>query len=365
MQKQRFGVGVILFAFLALVFLLAAGPTAADTSWQTIASGLDNPRGITAGPDGELYVAEAGRGGDGPCAAGPEGEVCFGMTGAITKIHDGTQTRVITGLPSLAAADGSGATGVHDLSLRGSDVAYFTLGLGGNLDYRAIFGPEGATLGHLGVAKFSANFWRPLVDLAGYETAENPDGAQIDSNPYGIAPQGGKPVLVDAGGNSLLWIGHTPQTLAIFPVRFVPSPFNPNDLFPMDAVPTAVDRGPDGAWYVSQLTGFPFPVGEANIYRVAPGQTPTVWATGFTNIIDIIFGPDGSLYVLEIATNSLLSGDPTGALIRIYPDGSREVIASEGLIMPGGVVIGTDGALYVTNCSACPAGAGEVVRIEP
>jgi hypothetical protein len=32
--------------------------------------------------------------------------------------------------------------------------------------------------------------------------------------------------------------------------------------------------GPDGAYYVSQLTGFPFPVGAANVYRVVPGSAP-------------------------------------------------------------------------------------------
>jgi sugar lactone lactonase YvrE len=127
--------------------------------------------------------------------------------------------------------------------------------------------------------------------------------------------------------------------------------------------------GPDGNYYVGQLTGIPTPVGGANVYRVpASGGTPEVFAAGFTCIIDIAFGPDGSLYVIEITKNGLLeafvSGDWTGALIRVAPDGTRTEIASEGLFAPGGVALGADGAFYVTNNSIF-SGTGEVLKIRP
>jgi hypothetical protein len=38
-----------------------------------VASGLDNPRQLSFGTAGDLYVAEAGAGGSGPCMTGPEG----------------------------------------------------------------------------------------------------------------------------------------------------------------------------------------------------------------------------------------------------------------------------------------------------
>jgi hypothetical protein len=50
-----------------------------------------------------------------------------------------------------------------------------------------------------------------------------------------------------------------------------------------------------------------------------PGHQPTVYATGFTNIIDIAFDRHGRLLVLEIFKNGLPSGDPTGSLVRIAP----------------------------------------------
>ncbi len=126
--------------------------------------------------------------------------------------------------------------------------------------------------------------------------------------------------------------------------------------------------GPDGNFYVGQLVGFPFPVDEANVYRVSPsGGLPEIAESGFTAIVDVTFGPDGSMYVVEMARNGLLAGfifgDWTGGLIRIEPDGTRTELADGLLSAPGGVAVGPDGAVYVTNKSTS-AGGGEVVRIE-
>ena len=73
------------------------------------------------------------------------------------------------------------------------------------------------------------------------------------------------------------------------------------------------------------------------------------------------FDRDGSLLVLEIAKNSLASGDPAGALIRLRPDGSRETLLEDGLISPTAVAVGRDGWIYLSNHGQ-EAGVGEVVR---
>lgn len=360
---------VPLLALAALVPF--AGVSAAQTSeLEVVASGLDNPRGLDIGRWGEIYVTEAGRGGDGPCVAGPEAdEVCVGASGAVTKIWHAKQRRVLEGLPSTAAPDGSAATGPQDISLHGVG-AYLVVGLGGNLDYRAQLGELGPQFGQLWrVSPFGR--LRAVADLAAYEEAEDPDGNGANSNPTSVLARPARRYVVDAGGNDLLRVGPTGRirTLAVFPQRLVPAPPGIPDLppeIPMDAVPTAVAEGPDRDLYVSQLTGFPFPVGGANIYRVdRRGGEPEVYASGFTNVTDLAFGPDGSLYVVEFATGGLLAaeGPPIGALKRVSPDGSVETIVSEGLIAPYGVAVGRNGDVYVSNLSAAP-GVGEVVRVD-
>jgi len=37
-------------------------------------------------------------------------------------------------------------------------------------------------------------------------------------------------------------------------------------------------------------------------------------------------------------------------------------VASDGLVMPGGMAIGPDGAIYISNFSTSP-GIGEVIRL--
>lgn len=65
--------------------------------------------------------------------------------------------------------------------------------------------------------------------------------------------------------------------------------------------------------------------------------------------------------MLEHAHNGLLSGDPTGALVRVNGDGSHEIVMSEGLTLPAGLAL-RDGAAYVSNCGQ-RAGDGSVLRI--
>ena len=369
------------FALLACAVALSLTgslTTIAATTWQVVVSGLDNPRGLAFGPEGALYIAQAGSGGDGPCGPGPEGIRCYGESGTISRYdpRTGNVTDVVTGLPSLATEEGQMfAIGPNDLSLQGRGNLMFTIGFGGDPNTReTVFGPDGAKLARVGRATPDGK-WRLLEDLGQSEADNNPAGDEVDSNPYGILALPGKKVVADAGANALLEVRDNGATMALatFANRLVDAPpflgLPPGTQIPMDAVPTSVALGRDGNYYVGQLTGFPFPVGAANIYRVpANGGAPTVFASGFTHIVDLTFGPDGSLYVVEIAKNGLLAAfntnDWTGALIRIAPDGTRTELVPGVLTAPGGVAIGGDGAIYVTN-NAIFSGTGEVIRIRP
>ncbi len=241
------------------------------------------------------------------------------------------------------------------------------VGLGTNPNVRGAAGPFGALSANLGqLAQVAANgTWTSVVDVAAYEAAENPDGGEIDSNPYALARVDDGYLVADAGANALLHVADNGDitTVAVFPNRMVEFPPGSGQMMPMQAVPTSVVVGPDGAYYVGQLTGFPFPVGGANVYRVVEGQEPEVYAGGFTNVIDVAFDEAGNLYVLEITANGLLSGDPTGALIRVDEAGHKTLLASRGLDFPGGLAIGDDGYLYITTWAGQGNAMGAVVRV--
>ncbi|WP_158074048.1 ScyD/ScyE family protein [Micromonospora sp. CB01531] len=330
-----------------------------------IATGLDNPRGLAVTPEGVVLVAEAGRGGQGPCLVGGQDQVfCLGATGAITTVRGHQQKRVATGLPSLGTPTQSEVLGPHDIALTAAG-PLVTIGLGTDPQRRAQLGTAGALVGQ--TVRLGPSGANSFADLAGWEAANNPDsdqpGTGPDSNPYGLVSYRDGAVATDAGGNTLLRLDRRGRIspLAVFPTTPTPSPFGGPDI-PMQFVPTTVTTGPGGALYVGQLTGFPFPVGGAKVWRVTPGQAPTVYAEGFTNIADIAFDHKGRLLVLEITANGLLSGDPTGALIRVERDGSRTELARAGLVTPTGLAVARDGTIYISN-KGTMVGQGEVLRL--
>ena len=333
------------------------------TSFQVVAEGLNNPRGMTFGPDGGLYIAEAGVGGS-TCFTFPDGsQVCWGYTSQVTRVLNGQQTVLGPALISLSTPDGE-AVGVQDVAFDPGGHLFGVVGLGADPALRdplGFLGADGMNFGQL-VAFHEDGGWQNFIDIAGYEGVANPDGGALDSNPYALFAYGDGFVVADAGGNDLLhaWMTGTISTMAVFPDVMVEFPPGSGSMIPMQAVPTSVSQGPDGAYYVGELTGFPFPVGGANVYRVTDSGFDT-YASGFTNILDTAFDPEGNLYVVEMAHEGLLSGSPFGALYRVAPDGSKTMITGD-LFLPTGLAYGPDGALYVAEYGVVP-GMGRVVRI--
>jgi hypothetical protein len=273
------------------------------------------------------------------------------------------QERIVTGLPSVAPASGTDALGPNDIDF-GFGSAWVTIGYGANPLNRSVYEAAGIRFGSL-VRVTGVGQWAYVLDISDHELSSNPDGNQIDSNPFALRVLSDRVVVADAGANALLQIGQFGQTttLAVFPRRTV----GPATI---DAVPTSVAVGPDGAYFVGELTGAPFPVGAARIYRVpANGGSPVVVATGFSTVIDVAFDlPRNAAYVLEHDADGIIPAigpGLDGRLIRINTNtGAQTVIASTGLVKPGGMAIGPDGAVYVTRRTGL-AGLGEVVRIVP
>jgi hypothetical protein len=348
-----------------VVGLGIANGTTAAAAVTVVMSGLDNPRGLAFAPNGALYVVEAGRGGPGPCPVNGANETrCYGPTGAITRWWKGRQERVVEGLPSHALPNGTSASGPNDISFQGTGGAYVTLGLGGGPAFQDAYGAAGELMGTV-IHVATSGQWRMVADIASHEFAANPDGRFPDSNPFGILAEPGGRYVADAGANALFRVAPNGavETVAIFPGVAHPG-FPPGPPL-AEAVPTTVARGPDGALYVGQLTGFPFASGVASVYRVVPGQAPVVHCTGFTTILDIAFGPEGEMYVVENAQGNVLPPFPanSGRVLRVEGDCSRSVVYAP-LDRPSSVAVGADGAIYVTN-HGISAGTGEVLKIAP
>ncbi len=355
---------------IAVAALVAAGSSGglgttlkAQSPMLVIASGLDNPRKLAFGPDGALYVAEAGRGGESELCSidpGTGANRCYGPSGAITRITGiGVHSRVVSDLPSIAPASGNNAQGPNDIDF-GFDAAWVLIGYAGDPLNRTEFEAAGIRLGSL-IRVDGVEDWAHVLDVSDHEIY-NPDGGVRDTNPFAMTLLSNRIVVADAGANALLHIGAFGQisTHAVFPPRTVgPVTFQ--------SVPTTVIEGPDGSLFVGELTGFPFVVGAARVYRVpSSGGTPVVVATGFTNIIDIALDSvRGFGYVLEHDADGIIGPGLDGRLVQInLATGEQKDLAKAGLVKPGGVAVGSDGALYVTTRTNF-AGTGEVVRIVP
>src|SRR5215216_626670 len=170
------------FMFVALAAAAFAIPAAGQAAApEPVMTGLDNPRGLAFGPEGGLYVAEAGTGGGGVCVPLPDapGTRCYGATGAISRLWRGTQERIASGLPSLAAQPvGGTAGGPQHISFQGRGGLFVTIGCGciGNDPSTGLL--RGLGFGYLMQVSASGNA-RPVADLTAYELTANPDAAQI------------------------------------------------------------------------------------------------------------------------------------------------------------------------------------------
>ena len=361
------GVGVV-------ASVLAGGSAALATSaptatMRTVVSGLDNPRGLAFGENGRLFVAEAGHGGK-TCIGG---QTCVGFTSGISAVNvaQGTARRVVSGYVSLAGADGSAATGIDGISIRGTRI--FGIETGASLSV-----PPGALpasiatrakqqLGRLIVANDEG--WSQTIANVGdrdYRWSNNHKnlvpGQFPDANPYGVLALRGSQWVVDAGSNTL---DHITSDGVVHVVQFFPNP--PSS----DAVPTCIARGADNALYIGELTGGGNTPGASIVWRYAPDTGKlTKWAQGLTAVTGCGFGTDGRFYATELSSLGLDHAAPnTGRVVRVPAHSMTPITVVDGLSFPAGFAAGPDGSLYVSNWSVLPAhgpaGAptGSIVRI--
>lgn len=363
-RERRFlraGVAVL----IGLLSPMLAGEAHASPAYRAriLASGLANPRGLLVN-DQRVLVSEAGSGaaaapGTGPCiTSGSRASICQGFTGAIGSWDPrrNTYVRLITGLPSLAQADGSEGTGIADLSWNSSLGLVGVFGLGGdprqpNVD---LLDP---LFGHVVSIDLATGQLQPRSNLAAYERQTNPDGnsADFNSNPYAIQAFSNKLFVSDAGANTLLTIDPSSvDPSGNFPIvsHFVFPRINITNgpPFTTSSVPTGLTViSQNNSLNIGEFTGFPFEPRSASVFSLVDGvnTSPSQSLTGFSLITDLAAGDDGSLYVMEYATSYFRSIN-TGSIWRVAPNGSRRQIIT-GLSNPAGLAVGEGGVLYVAN----------------
>jgi hypothetical protein len=354
---KRVSVGCAVIALLAVAPLTAHHFKVFDFPFATPVFG------IATGFDGSLLVADAGAG--------------------IVKLkHRGGE--IIASLPGV------------------SDVAPTLFGM------FAITGGTGP--GQPQTALSSRLYWvshsgavTEIANLADYEMTVNPDAPEINPNPFDVAALGwpfGSALVADAGGNDLLivdrhgnidWIATFPMELVstanvksllhCAPGQTIPPPCALPPMIPAQAVSTSIAIGPDGAYYVGELKGFPAPVGESRIWRVKPtarharcGTSPdcTVVADGFTSIVDLTFGWDGTLHVVELDEASWFAIEgthtPTGGTVnackwRPISHSFECKPEAQGLLMPTAATVDFLGRVHVVTKALIP-GEAEVITLK-
>jgi hypothetical protein len=214
-------------------------PAAAQT---VVMSGLDAPRGLAWGPEGALYVVEAGTNiAPGPCVAGGRGSTCFSGTGAVTRLWRGQPERIVSGLPSGYNATTADIGGPSDISFIGRGNAQVSIGLGGPPASRAAFGNAASAFGTLISLTPSGN-WRIVADIAAFEGTNNPAGGVLESNPFGLLAESDARYVTDAGGNSLLKVTPNGDVSLVATFAAIPVPAGPVQSA-LRAVRRCADRG--------------------------------------------------------------------------------------------------------------------------
>ena len=326
---------------------------------KVYASGLNNPRGLKFGPDGYLYVAEAGTGGtlstEGICTqvVFPVGPYLGSLTsGRISKIDaSGLRTTVTDQLPSSQANEiiGGDVEGVADVEFVGNTLYALLAGAGCS---------HGVANVPNGIVKVEPNgSWSMIANLSAFQMANpvanpepgdfEPDGTwfsmiNVRGDLYALEPNHGELVKVTTSGSISRVVDISAKVGHI--------------------VPTAIAY--HGNFYVGNLSTFPIAGGASKVYKITPSGQMKEDVSDLNTVLGLVIDQNARMYVLEMTAGAPFPTPGMGRILRIDPNGQRSVIAT-GLSLPTGMTMGPDGNLYVSNVGFSPAaiGGGQVLQV--
>ena len=323
--------------------------------------GLNNPRGLKFGPDGYLYVAEAGIGGstlppdDPDCEVLPPVGPYLGSTDGsrISRIDAfGNRTTVVGDLPSSqTSADlGSLVSGVADIAFIRHTMYAVLAGAGCSHGVPSV--PNGI------IRIRQDGTWELVADLGAYQRANpvaNPeeDDFEPDGTWYSMIALRGELYAVEPNHGEIVRVTRRGEISRVIDVSASQG----------HVVPTVIAY--HGNFYISNLGTFPQDAGTSSIWKVTPSGHIKKVAGGFNMVLGLAFDHWHRIYVLE-ASEPPAPAPGTGRIVRLSSDGKRRVVIAEGLFLPTGMTFGPDGNLYVSNVGfgPPPVGLGQILKIE-
>ena len=355
-------------AILAVALPATSGSTPSAWTATPVAHGLDSPRGVAFAPDGTLYVAESGHGGD-ACTIKSGVPLCVGTTSRISRVDttSGAVTPVVSGLYSRAVPN-EGITGVDGLSATGGHLFAAMTSYPQELASFDCAGQPATCPSALAAARAQAGqvltfthggTWKALAGVGGDDYTWSLTNTSLtrsppNANPYGVLGVAAGVYVADAGANTLNWVSADGEHTIISGVP-LPSPGG----FPGDAVPTCVTMV-HGNLFAADLSG--------RLWKRNGRFTPTQVAvadSGGGSLIHHVTGcasdQAGNIYLVDMwgRPGPPIPAGPasvanTGSVVELRKDGSAVALAS-GLNFPNGIAVAKDGSLYVTTESTCTA----------